>query len=443
MLAAPAKSAILGVVLLTLGACAHYSRLPLNPETRYAPSLNALRDSPAAAAPLTQADVTRLILQNNRSLRLASLHQTEARSQASARALPPNPSFAGSLGYLLSGAGDVTAWTAALAQPINGWITLRARRAEARATTAEVDASLAWEAWQTIAKGRQLVVDIKLNETLLTLQSDLAKTLGTQWQTVAAAEQRGDMDATMTAPMAQAAADATLAVTETRRALATQRRDLSALMGLSFDAPFALATLDPLKPLDDTKARQAIEDLPAHRPDLIALAMGYDVEDARFRAAVLSQFPALSVGYDASQDNSRVTNGGPSVTIDLPIFDRGRAQADAQGATRQRLHDEYGNRVADATDEARALLAASAISQKDLRELERSAAMTPDRAREAADALARGDLERGVFTALKIASLSRRIDALKTELAVREQRIALETLLGIGMPAFVIDKEPN
>jgi len=217
-----ARPLLCGLIAAGLAACAHYAPLPLDHEARYTDTVSALHGGAAVSAALTQADITRLILQNNPSLKLAGLRRAEARAQAEAGALPPNPSLSGSLGYLLAGAGDATAWTAAIAEPVNGLITLRARRAEARATTAEVDASLAWEAWQTVARGRQLATDILLNEQLCAVQEQMAQTLHLQWDAAGRAERMGDMDHTMTAPMAQATSEADAAAAETERTLASQ-----------------------------------------------------------------------------------------------------------------------------------------------------------------------------------------------------------------------------
>jgi outer membrane protein TolC len=437
----PARLLAVGVLLLTLSACARYTALPLDASAHYATRVDTLVSTHARQAPFDEAAITQLILENSPALKLAALRRAEARGQAASAALPPNPSLSGSLGYLLSGAGDGTAWTAALSQPVNGWITLRARREEARASVAEVDATLAWEAWQAIARGRQLVADISFNERLAATQQQMAALLRAHEEVLAKAEARGDIEASATAPVAQAASEAAQAFAETERTLATQRRDLHALVGLSYDAALPLAPLPPLAPLDANAVSTAIDALPQHRPDLLALSMGYAAEDARFRVAILSQFPPLSVGYDASQDNSRVTNGGPSLTLDLPLFDRGSAQVDAARASRQRLHDEYSQRIADARDEAQALDAACRAGEATLAAARAIDADARRPSRPPAEALSRGDLDRGTYTDLTAASLARRMAALRTELAVREQRIALETLLGMGMPALSPDKD--
>lgn len=437
----PARPFAVGVMCLAASACARYTPLPLDASAHYAVSVASLKAAPPVLAPLDEEAVTRLILDNNPALKQAALRRAEARGQADAGALPPNPSFGGSLGYLLSGAGNATAWTAALSQPLNGWITLRARRAEARATVAEVDATLAWDAWQAVAKGRLLVAEISLNEQLALAQRQMATLLRAHQQVLIHATARGDIEGTMAAPVAQAASEAAQASAETERTLATQRRDLHALMGLAYDAELPLAPLPPLVPLDDATFHQAIDGLPRHRPDLVALAMGYEAEDARWRVAILSQFPPLSIGYDASQDNSRVTNGGPSLSLELPLFDRGRAQVDAEGATRQRLHDEYSQRIADARDEAQALAASCHAGEAELAQVTAADARMRSLPAAPLAALSRGDLDRGTYTDLSTASLAQRIATMRTELAVREQHIALDALLGTGMPAMFPEKD--
>ncbi len=144
----------------------------------------------------------------------------------------------------------------------------------------------------------------------------------------------------------------------------------------------------------------------------------------------------MTIGYNASQDNSRVTNGGPAVTFDLPVFDQGRSHVEAAAASRQRLHDEYGHRIADATDEARDLLVAYRHIQEQLSHAERFVADAADAPQAISQALDRGDIDRGTYTDIAVANLSRQITLLRGRLLLREQRIALETLLGMGLPAI-------
>ena len=434
---APKASCFLsGLMAMGLAGCVHYTSAPLDPSERYASSTAGLRGGEALPAVLAEADVAHLILRNNPSLKAAAARRKEVQAQGKAGALLPNPSLSGSLGYLLSGAGNATAWTAGVAESVNGWITLRARRAEAKASLDEIDAALAWEAWQDVGKGRMLVADIVLGEQLLAVQTDLLDVLDRQWTAVRQARARGDIDTTLSNPMALALEDARSARLDTERTLADKRRELRNLMGLAFDAPLKLGALPMEPPLDPTAVQQAVDGMASHRPDLVALAMGYRAEDARFRQAILSQFPPLTVGYNASQDNSRVTNGGPAVTFDLPVFDQGRSHVEAAAASRQRLHDEYGHRIADATDEARALLVAYRHIQEQLSHAERFVADAADAPQAISQALDRGDIDRGTYTDIAVANLSRQITLLRGRLLLREQRIALETLLGMGLPAI-------
>ncbi|MEN6632414.1 MAG: TolC family protein, partial [Candidatus Polarisedimenticolia bacterium] len=95
--------------------------------------------------------------------------------------------------------------------------------------------------------------------------------------------------------------------------------------------------------------------LEARRLDLLALRRGYDSAEAALRAAVIAQFPRLSIGANRARDTGDVTTNGLSFTLGLPIFDRNQAQVAAATATRAQLFDEYAARVF----EARAELAAA------------------------------------------------------------------------------------
>jgi outer membrane protein TolC len=88
--------------------------------------------------------------------------------------------------------------------------------------------------------------------------------------------------------------------------------------------------------------------LESQRLDLLALKRGYESQEAKVRVAVLGQFPKLSLGINSAKDNSNVHSLGPTVAMDLPIFDRNQGAIASEQATRQRLFDEYVSRVFEA-----------------------------------------------------------------------------------------------
>ena len=81
------------------------------------------------------------------------------------------------------------------------------------------------------------------------------------------------------------------------------------------------------------------------RLDLVALRQGYSSQEATVRAAILSQFSNVAVGLYDVRDLGNFYRPGPQISADLPIFNRNQGNIAIERATRQKLLDEYTNRV--------------------------------------------------------------------------------------------------
>ena len=113
-------------------------------------------------------------------------------------------------------------------------------------------------------------------------------------------------------------------------------------------APEVMLTLNPAPDVPPWNPDAVMAELPVlakHRPDLVALQLGYRTQNARLRAAILSRFPNLTIGVTGGSDNSNVRNFGPQVTLELPIFNQNQGNIAIETATRQQLHDEYTARL--------------------------------------------------------------------------------------------------
>jgi len=71
---------------------------------------------------------------------------------------------------------------------------------------------------------------------------------------------------------------------------------LNALLRLEPQVSSLLATSPRVPTIGSDKATGMLVDLPRRRADLIALQLGYRSREANMRAAVLGQFPALTLG---------------------------------------------------------------------------------------------------------------------------------------------------
>src|SRR5207237_9361860 len=74
----------------------------------------------------------------------------------------------------------------------------------------------------------------------------------------------------------------------------------------------------------------------------------YEAQQQTLRAAILAQFPKITLGFHQASDTSNVHTTGFGVSVDLPVFDRNQGNIAIQRATRQQLFDEYVSRLFEA-----------------------------------------------------------------------------------------------
>jgi len=413
-----------------LAGCATYRPLPLASHSNLAHRVEDLQGGGDVIMPLDEASVLRLVVLNHPGLSASRAERGVAQANVLDASVLPNPSVQANLGFLVSGAGDVPAWSAGFAQSLQALVTRGARREEARASASATDAQLLWETWVTLSRARQLVVDVVDGERRLAVQQRVADLLEARASSLRSALARGDEEAGAASAVFVAASDARSACDDARHTLGGQRAELATLMRLDTEASLPLAPLPALPPLDLKQTQATVATMGEHRPDLAALRFGYAAQEARLRGAILSQFAPLSLGVDATRDSSKVLNIGPSASLDLPVFDRQQGKIAVADATRQQLHDEYTARIDAATAEARALIAALAVNEREV-----SRGLTDTAPLDAADrAFARGDIDATTYNDLSVATLGQVANEITRDLYRREQRIALDALTGAGLP---------
>jgi outer membrane protein TolC len=417
-----------------LAGCATYHAKPLPEQASSASSLSELQGYDATALPLDMAAVERLALLNNPDLRSQHARRQAAQAQRGQDSVLPNPVVGGNVGYLFSGVGDATAWTASISQDITSLITLRPRREAAKATADEVDASLLWEQWQVLGKARLLVIDLVEGQRQIALQQQALDALAQRESRIVGAVGAGNMERVTVASDLAAAADARTALNDLQRRQLDQQQQLKALLGLKPDVVVPLSPVLPAPAVDAASIRQQFDDVSRRRPDLVALQLGYRAQEATLRAAVLAQFPALAIGYAASQDNSRVRNGGPAVNFTLPVFDHNQHNVAIAKATREQLHQEYTVRLATSRDDVDALLAQYAQLDAQQKTLVPATDDAVRASAQAGQAAKNGLLDLRNVTDLHVAAINRQLAQLSTEQAMLEQQAALELLVGRGMP---------
>ncbi len=437
---------VLAVTVGCLAGCASYHPLPLTEREAARHDLRQLArdagriDLPGLEAhpidpeqPLDITSVAMLAVVGNPDLRLARADAGIASAQAFAAGLLPDPQinltrdFPGRPGY-------VPAFNAGIAFDFGSLVTLAARRAAAAADQRKVDLALLWQEWQVVARARKLFAGIDFLERHGALLQQALALSGQRVEAVRRALDAGNATIDALAPHLVTQADARRQRDEQMRELRLARLALNALLGLPPDAQLALAALPPPPAFDPAAVDDALRNLPARRPDLRALAAGYAAQEERLRAAVLSQFPSLNIGFTRARDTSALFTSGYTLAVALPSFNANRGGIAVETATRQRLRDEYRNRIDAARDDVLQIVADQAELETRLRAARASAAALARTAAAAEAAWQARDLTLASYIDLQSALLAARVQVIALERTAYEQRIALQSLLGGEVP---------
>ena len=225
----------------------------------------------APGAPLGVARVTTLALQYNPDLRAARARHGPAQAQLLQTGILPNPSFAGVLLPLISGAGTVTEWNIGLTQDIKSLITYRARRRAAGYAAQQVDAEILWREWQVGGQARQFAVEMIAGERNRPLLAEAFDLLSPPQCRSSAALAAGNVTLVTVAPtlVAQQSARTNLQTLDQRQL--SLRHQLNAVVGLTPDAVIPLVSTIDLPPFDPPSIRADLTTLADRRPDLLAL----------------------------------------------------------------------------------------------------------------------------------------------------------------------------
>jgi outer membrane protein TolC len=159
--------------------------------------------------------------------------------------------------------------------------------------------------------------------------------------------------------------------------------------------------------------------------------------------AILAQFPDLVLGPSASSDNSKVINAGPNATLGLPVFDRNQGALAIARATRAQLHAEYAARLAATTGEVGALLGQAEQLSAQLDRARRALPAARLAAERAAAAFGASNLDERGYVDLVSNHFAREQEIMTLELALLDRQIAIQTLVGAGLPTVDLPRAPS
>ena len=428
-------------VLLAPAGCSLYRPLPL--DAREARPLAALSVPAATLLPggvrthpfdpsdgLDATEVAMLAVAQSPDLKILRAQGKVTRAQAFAAGLLPDPVIGYSADRPNAGQqGAATAYSRGVSWDVGNLVTLASRQAAHRRTDEQVDLSLLWAEWQTIAESRLQFVRIQRGRELVSRLEAESAALKPLTPRLKAALERGVVTFDVATAGLSAASDAERQLTEARDALANREQDLRVLLGLPAAEPLPLVGDVDVAPIGPVAADAALDALPQRRPDLRALALGYEAEEARMRAAILGQFPAVNVGVSRARDNTGIASNGFSLSISLPLFDANRGAIRVESATREQMHEEYAQRVLTARAEVARLLSTQQLLSAREAELAPYAAALERTKAHAVLAYERGTMDWTVYLGLRQSALAAEVELITLRETLAETRIGLATLL--------------
>ncbi|HEY3347955.1 MAG TPA: TolC family protein, partial [Nitrospirota bacterium] len=328
------------------------------------PELAAHRFDPSDGLDMTE--VAMLAVVNNPDLKAARDDAQVSRAQVFAAGLIPDPQLNLTQDIPTNNmAGLTTAFNIGLSIDTKAIITRHVRTQAAEADSQAVDLNILWQEWQVVSQARLLFVKtVYMGKVVKVFQEN--KSLFTErYAKSLKAFERGDTTADAMSANLVALQDADRQLYDAVQQMKQSMYGLNALMGLSPDTRLDLVeSASDFTPIDSEATGKALADLPRRRPDLLALAEGYQSQEQKVRQAVLEQFPAINIGVTRARDTSGINTVGFGITMSLPVFDRNRGNIAIEEATRQKLHDQYQARLDAATGEISRLR----LEQKQLRE---------------------------------------------------------------------------
>lgn len=392
---------------------------------------------------LDMTEVSMLAVANNPGLKIARDDLGISHAQAFAAGLLPDPQI--SVARIFPGnvypGSDTNGFNLGLNYDVLGLLTRSSGERAAQATERQTDLNLLWQEWQVVSQARLLFVRSLSQQKLLAILQQEHALLASRYAAIEKAVASGEVTLDSGNVDLAALQNMQTHINDLLRQINTNRHALNDLLGLAADTQLKLVGETDMPPLDEKKIQENIAHLAQRRPDLRALAYGYESQDQRLRMSILAQFPVLNIGFLRARDTFGVYTQGVGMTLNLPIFNGNRGNIAIANATRQKLHDEYQLRINTATSEIEQILQDQKLLEQQFQNVERGEVALEQAAVSAQTAFDAGSIDSLVYTNLRNARLAKQAEAILIKQNLLEQRVALLTLLGGGLPEHASKKE--
>ncbi len=311
-----------------------------------------------------------IALYSNPALRAIRARRGLAVAQLIQARILPNVAVSYSRDYVTGGntAGAVTAYNFTAGWEFSALIPYLPKQTAARKNLGSVALEIAWQEWQIAENARTAVYHIIALDAQVGQAREANRGLQESTDAVRKAVDTHEKTVLDLAAVESASQDSRATMLALEQDFARQQLGLNKILGLEPGIRVRLRdglTLPTHLAIPDE--HDLLYHIESRRLDLLGLEQGYQSQDAAVRAAILAQFPKMSVAFVRAKDNTNVQSSGFNVAVEVPIFDRNQGVIATERATRQRLLDEYNQRVFEAHSDI-------AVAIADVRALDRQVA---------------------------------------------------------------------
>ena len=373
----------------------------------------------------------------NPALRSARARRGLAVAQVIEAGVLPNPSVTYSRDYVTGGntVGTQSAYNFNAGWEVTSLLPLIPKQIAARANLRSVDLDIAWTEWQTAEMARTAVYRLIALREQSSSARQAAGELGESAKTLKRAVEAHEKTMIDYAAAESASQDALATALGLEQELQKQELLLKRTLGVPPEADVRLRSGIGLPShVEAGSAQQLADGLEDRRLDLLGLQQGYRSQDARVRAAILEQFPKIAVGFAKASDTTNVHTQGFAITADLPVFNRNQGVLATERATRQRLLDEYHQRVFEAKSDIATAIADIRSLNRQISAAERALPIFEQLVSSAGEAMQQGNTDVLAYYAARNSLLQKRVQIVRLKEQLLEAETTLETATGRFIP---------
>jgi len=292
-----------------------------------------------------------IALFSNPALRAIRDRRGLASAQLIQAGILPNPVVSYERDYVTGGntRGTRPGYTLNAGWEFSALIPFLPKQTAARKNFHSVDLDVAWQEWQIAVNTRTVVYRVLGLDRQVGRAREATSGLQQSTDTMQKAVDAHEKTVLELAAVESASQDSRATTLALEQEFDKQHLGLNKILGLEPETKVALrAGLILPTRLAPPAEQELFDGLESQRLDLLGLRQGLESQDATVRAAILAQFPKMSVAIVPATDTGNVHTTGFNITVDVPIFDRNQGVIATERATRQKLLDEYNQRAFEA-----------------------------------------------------------------------------------------------